>query len=158
MKRRILYTLLAAIPMVYSCNQSGEKSTAANEDQATDTVSTTQCYAAVDSNDKADLKLISSAKGEVTGNMVINYFEKGKNDGLIDGKFKGDTLFADYTFKIGTKNPVVYKNPLAFLKRGDSLILGVGQIETSLGKSYFVKGKPIRFDRSKFIFSPVECK
>lgn len=157
MKRTIIYTILAAMPLVYSCGQNTEKN---NKDAAAsqDSLFTNECYAAVDSNDKADLKLKIHDGKEVTGSLVINYFEKGKNDGVIDGAYRGDTLFVDYTFKIGTENPTVYKNPLAFLKRGDSLILGVGQIETSLGRSYFVKGKPIRFDRSKFIFSPEECK
>jgi len=157
MKKTMIYTMLAAMPLVYSCGQNTEKS---NSDNAAkqDSLFTNECYAAVDSNDKADLTVKIHNGKEVTGNLVINYFEKGKNDGVIDGGYHGDTLFVDYTFKIGTENPTVYKNPLAFLKRGDSLILGVGQIETSMGKSYFVKGKPIRFDRSKFIFSPVDCK
>lgn len=157
MKRTMIYTMLAVMPLVYSCGQNTEKS---NGDSAAkqDSLFTNECYAAVDSNDKADLTLKILDGKEVTGNLVINYFEKGKNDGVIDGEYRGDTLFVDYTFKIGTENPTVYKNPLAFLKRGDSLILGVGQIETSLGRSYFVKDKPIRFDRSKFIFSPVDCK
>jgi len=157
MKRTVIYTLLAAMPLVYSCGQNTEKSnsgTAAKQDS----LFKNECYTAVEAKDKADLMLKIHEGKDVTGNLVINYFEKGKNDGVISGAYRGDTLFVDYTFKIGTENPTVYKNPLAFLKRGDSLILGVGQIETSMGRSYFVKGKPIRFDRSKFIFGPVECK
>jgi hypothetical protein len=158
MKRTVIYTLLAAMPLLYSCGQNTEKSKEDTTAVTQDTVFKNECYSAVDSNDKAELKLRTMDGEEITGNLVINYFEKGKNDGVIKGKYHGDTLFVDYTFKIGTENPVVYKNPLAFLKQGDSLILGVGQIETSLGRSYFVKDKPIRFDRSKFIFGPVDCK
>ena len=156
MRRSVIYTLLAVVPLVYSCRQNTEKNTKAASTQ--DSLFKNECYAAVDSNDKANLTLKRMDGKEVTGNLVINYFEKGKNDGVINGAYRGDTLFVDYTFKIGTENPTVYKNPLAFLKRGDSLILGVGQIETSMGRSYFVKDKSIRFDRSKFVFGPVECK
>ncbi|MNH42269.1 hypothetical protein D3C79_1039360 [compost metagenome] len=89
---------------------------------------------------------------------MINYIDKGKNEGIVAGAYKGDTLFVDYTFKIGTENKTMYKNPLAFLKKDGKLILGVGQIETSMGKSYFVKGKPIDFEKGRFTFDSAVCK
>jgi hypothetical protein len=95
---------------------------------------------------------------KITGHLLINYIDKGKNEGLISGAYKGDTLFVDYTFKIGTENKTMYKNPLAFLKKDGKLILGVGQIETSMGKSYFVKGKPIDFEKGRFTFDTAVCK
>lgn len=160
MKKLTFYPVLFLFPLLFSCNQGNKSAKEASTVTAvkTDSLSKEECFAAIDSNDKADLKIKTLSDGTVTGSMVINYFEKGKNDGTLEGKFKGDTLFADYTFKIGTQNPVVYKNPLAFLKKDGKLILGVGQIVTSMGRSYFVKGKAIRFDKSKFTFSPVACK
>nr|WP_233174105.1 hypothetical protein [Pedobacter sp. ASV19] len=104
------------------------------------------------------MKIKTLSTGKIAGKLVINYLDKGKNDGVVEGNFKGDTLFVDYTFKIGTSNPTIYKNPLAFLKKDGKLVMGVGQIETSLGKSYFVKGKPINFDKGRFVFAPVDCK
>lgn len=160
MKKSPLYLALLAIPLVYSCTQTGNKSTEKADTVVTvktDTLFEKQCYVAIDGKDTADLKLKVS-EGKVTGSLVINYFGKGKNDGLIDGKYKGDTLFVDYTFKIGKTNQTIYKNPLALLKKDGKLILGVGQIETTLGRSYFVKGMPIRFDKGRFTFAPQECK
>ena len=46
---------------------------------------------------------------------------------------------------------------MAFLKRGSELILGNGEIETTMGASYFVKGKPIDFDNVKYKFTVVDC-
>ena len=159
MKNQVLFTLLCASALFASCSQNsdGNKSKEAGAAK-TDTVGTKECYVALDSNDKATLKLRTLADGKVTGNLLIAYHEKGKNDGTLEGKFSGDTLFVDYTFKIGTENPTVYKNPLAFLKKDGQLIMGVGVIETYLGRSYFAKDKPIRFDRSKFIFDPAACE
>jgi hypothetical protein len=158
MKKAIFYTMFAAMPMVYSCSQNADKTNEKAAEAANlDSLSVKECFMAVDAKDTADLKIKTLKDGSVTGNFVIKYEETGTNDGVLKGKFSGDTLFVDYTFKVGTKNPTIYKNPLAFLRQGKKMILGVGQIETSMGKSYFVKEKPIRFDKSKFIFNTVEC-
>ncbi len=137
MKKSVIYTLLAAIPLVYSCTRNTDKTGAEGSAAQLDSVAKNECYTAIDSNDKAELAINTLNNNEVKGNLVINYFEKGKNDGLISGKFHGDTLFVDYTFKIGTENPTVYKNPLAFLKQGDSLILGVGSDRNKLRQVVF---------------------
>jgi hypothetical protein len=160
MKKSPLYLAFIAIPLMYSCSQTGNKNADKGDSSLTtkvDTVFEKQCFRAVDGKDTADLKL-STHEGKVTGTLLINYAEKGKNDGKIEGKYSGDTLFVDYTFKIGTTNQTTYKNPLALLKKDGKLVMGVGQIETTLGRSYFTKGKPISFEKGRFIFDPQECK
>ena len=77
--------------------------------------------------------------------------------GKIVGEFRGDTLFVDYTFIQGQNEKVVFKNPMALLKKGEELVLGNGEIQTYLGKSYFAKGKPIDFENVKYKFSPEDC-
>jgi hypothetical protein len=47
-----------------------------------------------------------------------------------------------------------YKNPMAFLKRGDDLILGNGEIHIG---DFFVNDAAIDFDRVKYKFTAVEC-
>lgn len=158
MKGTTFYALMATGIMLAGCGQNDQNAEADAAAKRADSLATSECFVAIDSNDKANMTLKTLEDGKVKGTLVINYVDKGKNDGTFEGKFSGDTLFVDYTFKIGTENPTVYKNPLAFLKYKDSLVLGVGQIETSLGRSYFVKDKPIRFDRSKFTFGPTDCE
>jgi hypothetical protein len=46
---------------------------------------------------------------------------------------------------------------MAFLKKGNELILGNGEIETNMGASYFVIGVPIDFDNVKYKFAKVDC-
>jgi len=160
MKKSALYLALIALPLAFSCNQGGDKSSELKDSTMIDTADapvSNECFIAVDGVDTAHLNVITSKLGKVTGGLVIKYHEKATNDGLIDGKFRGDTLFVDYTFKIG-ENKTIYKNPLALLKKDGKLVLGVGQIETSLGRSYFVKGKPINFERGRFTFAPTACK
>ncbi|WP_222535645.1 hypothetical protein [Pedobacter polysacchareus] len=155
MKKSILYLACMAVPLVYSCSGNNSEKKAAVK---VDTTVSSECYVAIDALDTANLHLNTSSEGKVTGHLLINYKDKGDNIGEVVGKFSGDTLFVDYTFKIGTANPSIYKNPLAFLKKDGKLILGVGQIETSVGRSYFVKGKPISFDKGRFTFAPEACK
>jgi hypothetical protein len=160
MKSSLLYLSFLALPLLFSCGQSGNKNEASKDglNASTDTIGSKQCFMAVDQQDTAALTLNSFKDGKITGDLVFDYLDKGKNDGTVSGAYRGDTLFVDYTFKIGTVNKTIYKNPLAFLKKDGNLILGVGQIETSLGRSYFVKGKPISFDKGRFTFKPVACK
>jgi len=159
MNKSILYTCLFALPYLFGCSSNSDKNAKNDETAITAAaVISENCFVAVDELDSAKLNYKILSDGKVTGTLVINYLEKGKNDGKIEGKFKGDTLFVHYTFKIGTQNPTVYKNPLALLKQDSTMILGVGQIETYLGQSRFVAGKPIRFDRSRFTFTPISCK
>ena len=116
-----------------------------------------ECYVAVDGTDTAFLDLNILENGDVDGKLLIRHTDKPQNTGIIAGKFSGDTLFVDYSFTLGEAKQPIYKNPLALLKKDGTLTLGVGQIETTLGKSYFVKGQPINFERGKFTFGPGVC-
>lgn len=154
------YLPVLAISLIFSCSQGENKSSAMTDSltSAMDTTGNKTCLLAIDEKDTATLTLQETSAGKVKGRLLISYHDKAKNDGEISGAYKGDTLFVDYTFKIGEANKTIYKNPLAFLKKDKQLLLGVGQIETTLGRSYFVKGKPISFDKGRFIFATVDCK
>ena len=156
MKRNILYLALAAIPFAYACTQNNKTATGAKT--KTDSVVNENCYASGFGKDSAAMNVKILASGKVTVSLLVNYAEKPHNNGTINGKFNGDTLLVDYRFKTGEDTVKVYTNPLAFLKKDGKLIMGVGQIETTLGRSYFVKGKPINFEAGKFVFQGVDCK
>ena len=115
------------------------------------------CYKALYENDTLSLKINALKNGKISGNMEMAIFNLPKKIGKIYGEFRGDTLFVSYTFIQGGYEKVSYKNPMAFLKRGNELILGIGKIQTTMGASYFVKSSPIDFDRVKYKFIPAEC-
>jgi hypothetical protein len=124
-----------------------------------------QCFVARFEKDSASLTLNTASNGKVTGLLYIKYheikpmeLENELNVGNIEGKFKGDTLFADYTFTSGTLNRTRYTNPIALLRKGDTLIIGAGVINSYMGKSYFDRKRPLDFKRSRFHFKPVICK
>jgi len=157
MKNIGLFCLLLACIGLESCkkNQS-EKDAEATPVQAVKPTSV-ECYRALYEKDTIELKINTLKDGEITGNMVMKIFERPKKIGKIAGEFRGDTLFASYTFIRETNDKITYKNPMAFLKRGNELILGKGEIQTTMGASYFVKGTPIDFDRVKYKFAHVDC-
>ena len=116
-----------------------------------------QCYTAIYETDTIDLKINILKNGKISGNMDMKFSNMPVKAGEIIGEFRGDTLFADYSFIQGTNDKVVFKNPVAFLKRGSELILGNGKIMTYLGASYFAKGEPIDFENVKYKFTTTEC-
>lgn len=144
--------------IICSCNSGGDNKQAQSKGQSKgDSVLNSQCYIAIDGSDTAYLNLNSRADGTISGKLLIDFLDKPNNDGTLVGEFRGDTLFADYTFTTG-ENKTVYKNPLAFLNDSSKMILGVGTIETYLGRSYFAKGKPIDFEKGRFRFASLDCK
>ena len=160
-KTSILFACIISL-FIYSCNQGAKKNPSTSAD-STSLVKT--CYIAVFETDTAHLNTFADTTGKITGDLTMKYgevqansLEKVVNVGTIAGEFRGDTLFVDYTHTSGSINKKGFKNPLAFLKVGENLVLGVGQIETHLGRSYFVKNKPIDFAIGRFRFVPIDCE
>jgi hypothetical protein len=153
----LLGLLLVCLGLVQSCKKNpSEKEIKAAQVQAEVPVSS-KCYEALYDKDTINLKINTLKNGKITGNMVMKVFNMPKKEGEIAGEFRGDTLFVAYTFIQDGYKKITYKNPMAFLKRGNELILGNGQIETTMGASYFAKGKPIDFDKVKYKFKDADC-
>lgn len=157
MKSLGLFCLLLACIGFESCkNDQAQKDAAIAKAQAEKPVSTA-CYKALYESDTINLTINTLKNGKITGDMVMKIENMPDKIGKIAGEFRGDTLFADYSFIQGTNEKVKFKNPMAFLKHGSELNLGSGKIETYLGKSYFVKGTPIEFEKVKYKFTTVDC-
>lgn len=153
MKKTLIYSTMMVATFLYACSPSADK-----KSQKEDAVVKTECYHSSYEKDSANLKIETLSSGKIKGKLTVNYAEKPQNKGLITGEYKGDTLFVDYRFKTLPDTTNYHTNPLAFLKKEGKLIMGVGQIETTLGRSYFVKGEPINFERGKFTFETAPCK
>ncbi|MBS7230789.1 hypothetical protein KHA90_07115 [Flavobacterium psychroterrae] len=156
MKNLVISCLLLSCIGLQSCKKNEEKKEAVQTDA--EKIVSTQCYKAVYEKDTIDLKLNTLKNGKLSGNMVMKVATATERTGEITGEFRGDTLFADYTFVEVTNKTKTFKNPMAFLKRDNQLILGNGTMQTTMGVTYLVKDKPIDFDRVKYKFSTLECK
>ncbi|PKB18661.1 hypothetical protein [Flavobacterium sp. 5] len=157
MKNLGLFCLLLACIGFESCKKDqSQKDVEATKAQAEKPISTA-CYKAFYENDTIDLRINTLKNGKINGDMIMKIENMPNKVGEITGEFRGDTLFADYSFIQGTNDKVKFKNPMAFLKHGNELNLGSGKIETYLGKSYFVKDTPIEFEKVKYKFTTVDC-
>ena len=154
MKNLGLFCLVLACIGLQSCNKNQKD---ADAPVLAEKPVSVQCYKALYEKDTIDLKINTLKDGKISGDMQMKFLDMPIKVGKIAGEFRGDTLFADYTFNQGTNDKVTFKNPIALLKKGDELILGNGKIETYLGASYFAKGKPIDFDNVKFKFTTIDC-
>jgi len=148
-----LHLALLLIPFAFACTSSDKKA-----EIAKDSIVNKTCYAASYEKDSAAMIVTKMASGKIEGSLLVKYASNPENNGQFKGKFSGDTLYVDYRFNTGGDKSKVFTNPLAFLRKDGKLIMGIGQIETTLGRSYFVKGKPINYEAGKFTFVEVPCK
>lgn len=157
MKKLVLSSLLLACVAFQSCKNEEKQKEAEAAKADGEKVVSVQCYQAVYENDVIDLKLNTLKNGKLGGNMIMKVAPSTVRTGEVTGEFHGDTLFVDYTFVDSVNKNKTFKNPMAFLKKDNQLILGNGTMQTTMGVTYLVKDKPIDFERVKYKFSTVEC-
>ncbi|MBK0380602.1 hypothetical protein [Mucilaginibacter segetis] len=160
MKPLLFLSVFALI--LFGCNH-GTKHAEANLDELTNHLKPGKHnYLAVFEKDSAKLTLDIGTYGKISGQMSVKYsdtstVERQATDGtLMKAEFKGDTLRADYSFSSGPSGQNKYVNPVAFLHKGDTLIMGYGRVLNYLGRNYFDPATPIGFEKSKFRFVPVK--
>jgi hypothetical protein len=157
MKNIGVFCVLFVCIVFVSCKKEQSPKDDTTTKALTEKLISTTCYKALYEEDTINLTINILKSGKITGDMVMKLVDMPAKTGTVVGEFRGDTLFADYSFIQGTNEKVTFKNPMAFLKHGNQLNLGSGKIETYLGKSYFVKGTPIEFEKVKYKFTTVDC-
>jgi hypothetical protein len=100
-----------------------------------------QCYAYRSGKDTILLRL-QEEEGKVTGELAYRLYEKDRNQGVLAGQLKGDTLLAEYRFQ-SEGSPSVRQ--VAFLKKGDAYLEGFGEVEEREGKTVFKDVKTLSF-------------
>jgi len=143
MKSRIVTICLAV--SFFACQKKDENKkpidTAAPEAAAM--VSGKSCYQYVKGRDTISMTLAMSANN-ANGELVYQFDGKDRNDGTFSGTFIGDTLFADYTFN---SEGVKSIRETVFLRQGNVLIQGFGDMVEEGNKQSFRLPKQIRFEK-----------
>ena len=117
----------------------------------------TICYQSISEKDTAWLS-IDTSKKIINGILTFHYTDKKeKYEGQFKGEMYGDTLKGHYDFKIN-KAEIWNRNPVAFLKKDNKLIMGVGQFMLIMGSAHFDNKVPIDYDKGRFIFEQGNCK
>ena len=139
-----------------SCTNKTEEKTVVTEEEMEkpETESVKECYQYAAKKDTVSITLITSNGNNVSGDLEYKWFEKDNNDGKISGMFKGDTLYADYTFQSEGMTSV---REMVFLKKGNTLIEGFGDIEEKGDKQVFKDKKNLKFD-ANIVLEKAICK
>ncbi len=153
--KKILVLALGFAALFTACQSNNSEKTA-TDTAAPDTnivpATTQTCYAYIKNRDTATLTMMSSG-AITTGELKYNLFEKDKNNGIFEGELRGDTLIAEYTFNSEGKESV---RQVAFLKKGDQLVEGFGDVEEKNGKMMFKDTSKLTFGES-MVFNKVDC-
>lgn len=111
------------------------------------------CYAYIKGKDTAHLSLITTGVAS-TGELNYKWFEKDQNSGSVEGEMHGDTLVTNYTFNSEGRQSV---RQVVFLKKGDQMVEGFGEVEEKEGKVRFKDLAKLKFDNS-VVFEKIACK
>ncbi len=154
MKLHYSSIFLLFVVFVYSCNRKSSSTNSVDLHPTNDST-ITQCYTSVAGKDSASM-VLHTRNGKVEGELKLFFATKDDLGGQIAGTYRGDTLFADFTYQAVGKKPI-FKNPFAFLVKDGKLYQGYGELISSVGVTTFKKGSPITFDRG-FVFNAGDCK
>lgn len=113
-----------------------------NSGESNETLESASCYLGVLGRDSIYLQ-VKIEDRMVSGDLRYNFYEKDDNQGTLEGEFVGDTLFANYRF---ISEGIESEREVVFLRKGDILHEGYGEMEKNDGKMVFVSRKSLDFD------------
>ena len=155
--KKIVLMGAVMLSLLVSCKKDKEGATPGEEpiNQVEDkTQLKKECYEGILQKDTITLQLNTRGNEVKPGKLRYNFFEKDKNEGIIYGTLSGDTVFATYAFKSEGR---MSKREVVFLKKGNIIIEGYGDVATdSIGDVYFKDKKKLYFD-SKVILTKQDC-
>ncbi|WP_199120706.1 hypothetical protein [Pedobacter sp. ASV28] len=154
MKKQFVFLMISLIFFCACQSSTSEKeSDQAGLDSNLAPTAQQNCYAYIKGKDTATLTLLTSGMVS-TGELHYKWFEKDNNSGTIAGEMHGDTLIASYTFNAEGKQS---SRQVVFLKRGDQLLEGFGEVTEKEGKVIFKDVSKLNFGQA-LVFEQVACK
>jgi hypothetical protein len=131
--------LLAALPVALMACNSGKN------------IPAYQCFAYINGKDSILLQVHTEGK-TVDGQLTYQLYEKDQNDGAISGSWAGDTLRAEYQFM---SEGIESVREVVFLKKGNQLVEGFGNVEERNGKMVFTSAPS--FEQG-IVYNTVDCQ
>jgi uncharacterized protein YcfL len=154
--KKFFFIAISFAALLTACQSNTQKVQDSADSMALDTniVPATKqyCYQYIKNKDTATLTMMSSGL-ITTGELSYRLYEKDSNTGVFKGELHGDTLIADYTFNAEGKESV---RQVAFLKKGDQLLEGYGDVEEKGGKMIFKNTAALKFG-GYITFNKVDC-
>ena len=153
--RKYIVLFLAISSAIVACNSNQSEENASDSNAVDTTIvpgSQQSCFAYIKDKDTAKITMMSSGP-ITTGELSYKLYEKDKNNGVFEGELHGDTLIAEYTFSSEGKESV---RQVAFLKKGNQLFEGFGEMEDKNGKMMFKNTAALKFGDS-MVFNKSDC-
>lgn len=152
-----VFIVATGIVAFISCGKKQEEKTVVTEkemEQPEITIQDKECYLWTSKGkDTIKMSITTVNGGNVMGDLEYNFFEKDGNVGKVSGMTKGDTLYLTYDFESeGMKST----RESAFLKKGNTLVEGFGEVETKGNAQTFKDKKTLKFDGSVTL-NKVDC-
>jgi hypothetical protein len=150
---------IIAIGMIafVSCGKKEEEKKVVTEQQMEQpeiTVQDKECYLWTSKGkDTIKMSIITANGGNVVGDLEYNFFEKDGSVGKVSGMAKGDTIYATYDFQ---SEGMQSTRESVFLRKGNTLIEGFGEVETKGSNQIFKDKKALKFDGSVTL-NKVDC-
>jgi hypothetical protein len=145
-----LFFLLLTSAGFFACTNESTESTATEPTIAVQEINA--CYTSINKKDSLQLSL-NIIGTRVRGEMKYQLYKKGPNQGTLRGKLMGDTIVADYTFLSEGKQSV---RQLAFLRKGDTLTEGFGELINNKGIMTFSNTAALDFSKG-ILLQKTDC-
>lgn len=137
---KVQITFAVIILFLASCAGNKEK-----DPQVADTniakETTIHCFQKVAGQDTM-LLTINKTGQKITGDLLYDFFEKDRSEGMLVGALNGDTIIAEYTYKAEGKES---KRDVAFLMKEVDIVEGYGDVEEKNGAFRFKDKSKINF-------------
>ncbi|MCP9749369.1 hypothetical protein [Ferruginibacter sp. HRS2-29] len=148
-------TIAACSILLLACNQQEKKTVTTTQETKPVTKPSEpikECYSKISGKDTVQLSYTIN-DNVVAGELMYNYFEKDKNTGTIKGKFSGDTLVAEYSYRA---EGMLSVREVAFVKKGNLLVEGFGESKDKADKTVFKSITTLQFDE-KAALTKINC-
>ena len=159
MKNRIATLVFVALSL-FSCKKNETSEVEIQEDREVTTPETPapdnsgkSCYQYTKNKDTLQANFVIDGKN-VTGDLAYKFYEKDKSSGTVVGTTNGDTIYADYIFQSEGMKSV---REVAFLRHGDMLHEGYGDMEEKNGKMVFKDKSKLEF-KGAIHLTKIDCK
>jgi len=150
--------LPGVILLIGSCNDKGKTSSSALQDSASITktvgadTAISGCFSQVVRNDTALLE-VENNKGNVSGVLTYNYYQKDRNDGTLQGEQTGDIIKGWYLFK---SEGVMSVRQVSWKVNGNELWPAIGELAEKNDTTVFAQPDKLRFDSAN-AFRKIPC-
>ena len=150
--------LPGVILLIGSCNDEGKTSSSVLRDSANNSktavadTAVSGCFSQVVKSDTALLQ-VENNKGNVTGVLTYDYYQKDRNDGTLQAEQTGDIIKGWYLFK---SEGIMSVRQVAWKINGNELWPATGELAEKNDTTVFAEPDKLKFDSAN-AFRKIPC-